>query len=260
MNPVAQLYIEKARVLYVGPSFDAVIHSHHAVQFALGIDASLEFSEAGDDWQPCETVLIKSDVRHAVKCGEGLVAMLYVEPESIQSIQEANSNNVRLDMGRHGQAISRDILKNLRENLRLAHSSKELAALCDDVCSEFGFSIQSNPILDPRIRDTLLRIDLAEGESTSLRELAEHANLSESRLSHLFREQTGMALRRYILWRRLRTAVEFASRGATLTEAAAHAGFSDAPHFSRTYKGMFGITPSFLFGNRGQLQIHIERG
>ena len=43
-------------------------------------------------------------------------------------------------------------------------------------------------------------------------------------------------------------------RGSSLTEAAHAAGFADSAHLSRTFRSMFGITPSFLF-RRGQLDV-----
>jgi AraC family transcriptional regulator len=47
---------------------------------------------------------------------------------------------------------------------------------------------------------------------------------------------------------------EKAMRGSRLTEAAHAAGFADSAHLSRTFRSMFGITPSFLF-TRGQLDV-----
>ena len=67
------------------------------------------------------------------------------------------------------------------------------------------------------------------------------ACLSESRFSHLFTKETGLPFRTYVLWRRLMQAVERRAAGATLTEAAHQAGFSDSAHFSRTFLRMFGI-------------------
>ena len=72
--------------------------------------------------------------------------------------------------------------------------------------------------------------------------------LSPSRLSHLFREQVGLPIRRFLLWLRLREALSAVARGESLTTAAHAAGFSDAAHFTRTFRRMLGIAPSELAG------------
>ena len=36
------------------------------------------------------------------------------------------------------------------------------------------------------------------------------------------------------------------TRGSSLTDAAVEAGFADAAHFTRTFRGHFGIPPSAL--------------
>jgi len=80
----------------------------------------------------------------------------------------------------------------------------------------------------------------------TLEEVAAEACLSPSRFRHLFVEQTGMALRPYILWRRFLRVWELIMGGATLSSAAHAAGFADAAHLTRTSRRMFGIPPSVL--------------
>ncbi|HEV2688868.1 MAG TPA: AraC family transcriptional regulator [Bryobacteraceae bacterium] len=99
---------------------------------------------------------------------------------------------------------------------------------------------------------TLIRGSL-DGPIT-LATLAEAVHLSPSRLAHRFREATGVPLRRFVLWCRLRAAADAAMRGSSLTEAAHLAGFADSAHLSRTFRGMFGVAPSLLF-TRGRAGV-----
>jgi AraC-like DNA-binding protein len=75
---------------------------------------------------------------------------------------------------------------------------------------------------------------------------------------HLFRAGTGLPLRRYALLLRLRAALAVALRGATLTEAAHAAGFSDSAHLSRTFREHFGLPPRFLFEHRDRLTVRFR--
>ena len=80
--------------------------------------------------------------------------------------------------------------------------------------------------------------------SPRLDEIAGYVGLSPRQLRRDIADQLGMPFRRYVLWRRLRRAVLAVHEGDDLTTAAATAGFADSAHFSRVFRGLFGLTPS----------------
>lgn len=90
---------------------------------------------------------------------------------------------------------------------------------------------------------------LAAGGPVRITELAAHVGVSASRLGHLFAEQLGLPFPAWVRWARLRAAMDAARNGANLTEAAHAAGFADSSHLTRTFRAMFGITPSQALGN-----------
>ncbi len=57
-----------------------------------------------------------------------------------------------------------------------------------------------------------------------------------------------MSFRGYVLWLRIYDTLSALGSGASLTDAALAAGFSDAAHFSRTFRRVFGLAPSQLSG------------
>ena len=79
-----------------------------------------------------------------------------------------------------------------------------------------------------------------------LPELAATACLSPDRLTHLFREQTGLSIKRYLVWAKIRRSVQQMNQGRPLTDIAHDCGFSDSAHMSHTYQQHFGLPPSFL--------------
>jgi AraC-like DNA-binding protein len=101
-------------------------------------------------------------------------------------------------------------------------------------------------VSDERILRAISHIKTHLGSSLTLDDIAEVANLSPSRFRHLFVEETGMALRPYILWRRFVRVWELIAAGTSISSAAHEAGFADAAHLSRTSKAMFGFAPSGL--------------
>ncbi|WP_028101134.1 AraC family transcriptional regulator [Pseudoduganella violaceinigra] len=109
----------------------------------------------------------------------------------------------------------------------------------------FGLPQPAPP--DPRMASVAgaLRAGLSEG-NYGRHELAALANISPSRFSHWFVEQTGLPLRNYRKWLRLELALHRLAQGGNLTAAAHAAGFSDSAHLSRTFREMFGMSPAAL--------------
>lgn len=99
---------------------------------------------------------------------------------------------------------------------------------------------------DPRIAAAQRFIATRLDRAIRLTDIAREIHLSPSRLAHVFQVATGIPVRRYIQWCRLRAAVEAALQGYSLTDAAHQAGFADAAHLSRTFRAIFGIAPSVL--------------
>jgi AraC-like DNA-binding protein len=88
--------------------------------------------------------------------------------------------------------------------------------------------------------------------------LASLVNLSVPRLVQIFKNQTGVPMRRYRMWHRLYImAVKMAS-GGNLTEAAINARFTDSAHFSHTFKAMFGTAPTTILLQPNGLKIIIK--
>jgi AraC-like DNA-binding protein len=99
------------------------------------------------------------------------------------------------------------------------------------------------------VSDALLRLpELVDEGSVDVSQLASAIGVSVSRLTHVFTREVGIPLRSYARWLRLVTAIEYLADGATITQAAHAARFSDAAHFSRVFKQMFGLPPSDVVG------------
>jgi AraC family transcriptional regulator len=101
-------------------------------------------------------------------------------------------------------------------------------------------------VSDERILRAIAHIRTHLDRPITLDEAADVACLSPSRFRHLFVEQTGSALRPYILWRRFLHVWELLMAGESLSTAAHSAGFADAAHLTRTCRQMFGFPPSAM--------------
>lgn len=79
-------------------------------------------------------------------------------------------------------------------------------------------------------------------EHSVVDDLSKKIYLSKSRLSHLFREQTGMSLHSYLAYEKLRKTYQYFHGGKNITDACMLAGFDSPSHCAATCKRMFGIS------------------
>ncbi len=239
-----QLYVWPQRLLLLAPAYISHRHRHHAAQITLGLDGPVVFETPRAGVHSADLLLIPPDIPHAHPAF-GASAMLFLEPESIEWAHFSKCGA--------GGLVPLSFDHQLRSFARCAAAGDAVAAqaLVDHL---IGKSVSYSPGFDPLVSQACEHIRLRLNRRITLAELAKAVHRSPSRLAHRFREATGVPLRRFILWRRLRAAAEIAMRGSNLTEAAHAAGFADSAHLSRTFRSMFGIAPSFLF-SRGQLDV-----
>ena len=106
---------------------------------------------------------------------------------------------------------------------------------------------QSGRILHAsKINDILSMLQECSGTTYSCDELAQMAELSPSRFRVLFREMTGYSPTHYQnLIRMYRARDLLLSGGYTVTTAAAETCFEDVYYFSRLFKRLVGVSPSY---------------
>lgn len=242
------------RLFYRGPPVDGGAHRHHALQLAVGLGEPLRVGGADDCWQEGAGALVAADARHRLLGGAPRLALLYLEPggATAQALQR-----------QHGLATAPVQTftppSALPQRLDGFAADDDFDALCADWLAALGIApAPPVPMLDPRVAAVLAHLRAHPDQRHAAATLGRRVGLSAHRLMHLFRDGTGLPLRRYALWLRLRTALAVALQGATLTEAAHAAGFSDSAHLSRTFREHFGLPPRFLFEARGRLTVRFR--
>ncbi len=106
-----------------------------------------------------------------------------------------------------------------------------------------GESAQAEP------SDTVFRmleyVHLNWQKPLSLADIAGRVNLSESRVSHLFKDATGKSVHRYIADLRIAAAKEFlSSTGFSIARIGEMVGFEDPLYFSRVFRAAVGVSPT----------------
>ena len=223
------------------------LHAHYSIQIAFGSEHGLRFRPTDrDDWTAYDGVVIASRQPHTMdSSGVAGCAVIFVDPETREghALSERYAAAGITPIPGDAFAASK---AGLFAAWRAGSGIEAVAAGAQRVVRELTGGVMPSVVTDERIlRATAYIRSHIEG-SLSLEEVAEVACLSPSRFRHLFVEETGMALRPYILWRRFVHVWELLMGGASLSTAAHAAGFADAAHLTRTSRRAFGFPPSAL--------------
>ncbi len=244
---LASLYFWNDHALFAGFTPDNEMHKHHGVEIFIGINAPINLISEGRVFSH-RTMILNANVPHHV----------------------AGFNNPKIVIVYDSEtAVARMLVEKYLGNKKIAGLDDQLVPLIQDMvlpvggkssCQNAGVLYEKiiNSLLDSkaltknvdqRIQKALNCIRKLELKLISTRLIAETIGLSESRLIHLFKEQVGVPIRRYLMWLRLIEAVKSILDGYSLLDAAHNAGFADYAHMSRTFKKMFGNPPSMIFKN-----------
>lgn len=229
-------------------------HSHPVLQLVVAIDDTFKTKvPETEEWTPKKGLLIKPNYQHQCDASDVAILSLDIDPDTTLGewiLLHILENNPILDYPseQYGQ-IDVERIKNLIQ-------AKNWDALHDHILQVFRFEKKQRSIpKEERISKVVNYIHEHIHEKLSTEILKRAALLSESRLLHLFKEEMGLPIRNYILWYRLKVALDQVMNGASLTEAAHRAGFSDQPHFTRTCLKMVGVPPSTLVKNSKFIQV-----
>lgn len=109
-----------------------------------------------------------------------------------------------------------------------------------------AFPIDTIHSFDPRVEKAASLIKENYTENLSVEKIAKYVGLSVPRLSQLFKQVTGVPIRRFRLWYRLFAVAAKLSQGYSLTDAAIAAGFADYPQLCRVFRELTGSKPSVV--------------
>jgi AraC-like DNA-binding protein len=250
----AKFFIWNGSALYLGTVEDASLHAHHALQVAVGINRSFILETPERSFE-CRSVVIAPDQAHRFHGAGDEQAIILVDPQS--TIAQGLEAGICSGAGvkEFDIATIRPFVEQMRAALEQCQGCENMKARCWEILSRLKGGSGKPVTIDSRIRVVLDFIKEQPERKAPLHLIAQTVGLSESRIAHLFKEQIGIPIRRYLLWLRLVQAIDHLFSNASLTRAAHEAGFADSAHFTRTFRGMFGVTPSELFKNSQFVQV-----
>jgi AraC-like DNA-binding protein len=234
----ASAFTSPAALFLWGPGSWSDRHRHHCVQLVMSLGGTVRFRQhEGQRWTTCGAVHVRPDAWHEVDARATDVLIAFVDAES--ELAAALTGRTASDVAPVPPATVTEWRTLLGEPRSLTVARVEpwvtKTLLCD----------RRPPSIDRRVKRVLRGLPgrLADAEAVSLSAVAASVGLSASRFQLVFRTSVGVPLRPYILWLRLQCGARELALGRSVATAAHTAGFSDAAHFTRTFRRMMGATP-----------------
>lgn len=213
---------------------DTELHAHPAMEILYARDSPFVIETPTNKTHQATFVIVDANVHHRIVATSGPVQVIMLE-RSLPSLEEIWRG---LDIG----------------------GMKDIWISEESRAEEQLFRYFANAQIQYHIKDgyssrILNCLDYLNSASVDYPEMMKvlqgRVHLSESRLSHLFKEEVGISIKRYLVWSRLkRTAYTFINEDRTLYEAALEAGFYDQAHMSNAFKQLLGLRPSAVYNSR----------
>jgi AraC-like DNA-binding protein len=234
----ASAFTWPAALFLWGPGSWTDLHRHHCVQLVLALNGTIRFRQRlRQRWTRCGAVLVRPDAWHEVNArgADVLIAFVDAESELGAALTERTTSEVA--------PIPVETVGEWRA--QLADAASLTAARVEPWVTGVLLRDRRPTSIDHRVTRVLRNLPnrLAEAEAVSLDAVAASVGLSQSRFLHLFTASVGVPLLPYVLWLRLQCGARELAGGKSVADAAYAAGFSDAAHFTRTFRRMLGATP-----------------
>lgn len=214
------------------------LHAHPMVEIIYALEGDFSLETENTRQSALNFVLINTNIKHRVFSEKCEVQMLMLE-----------CNNILLS----------SFLKNydLKEENGIFTVGDKLNEV--QFFSEISTFVKENNLRKTEDERVEACLQLFQKENLEYKEMIQFLTakvfLSESRLSHVFKENIGISLKKYLVWSRLKKVVDLMLKdNKSLLEAGNMVGFYDQAHLSKSFKSILGISPSKAYNSRN-LQV-----
>jgi len=210
------------------------LHAHPTVEIILASQGQFSIETKDEVLTKIDLVIIDSNVKHRVSSKDCELRLLMLE----------SHNNLLFDF------IQQFDFKE-KNGLFTAETEIDKTKMFEQILA-FAVENDLQKTEDDRV-EACLQLFQAENLEylEMLQILKSKVFLSESRLSHIFKKEVGVSLKKYLVWSRLKKVVDLMlNEERSLLEAGNAVGFYDQAHLSKSFKNILGISPSKAYNSR----------
>lgn len=230
-------------------------HKHWMLQLFIGIEDSLNINIDGNDIEG-KCIIVDSNIEHCFSTGEKICFTMLIEPTSSLAL---SFKSKYIDKIKGYGIIDIHNTKHIQKeyvNFVKTHDKESYLNFIKSVFKYLDITQTNYTVVDKRIHKIMQKLNECDCQDHSIKNISDMVFLSPSRLSHIFKEQTGMPLKSYILLHKIQKAYFLLLSGKyAITDAAMMAGFDSASHLAYTNKCMTGMNISGVLKNSKFLKV-----
>lgn len=238
---VHQFDIESGIYHFELQELETGFHAHPAVEIIFSDNNNIDLETAQVCFKNLSFAIIAPSLPHKVTSGKGTVSCLMIE-----------SNSSYLQMVLKGLDLP------LSDGLYISSDQKNTRFLIKEIVKSYEYS-KFPFTLNQKVQEALRYLNSSNADyKKMLKVLKMKTNLSSSRLSHLFKEEMGISIKKYLVWSKLKRAFQkVVHENKNMYKASIESGFYDQAHLIKGFKQMFGVSPSYAYNSR-MLQVFEE--
>ena len=235
------IVMDKSCMSAFGDAIDADNHKHWMLQLFYAFDNDLQINVNGNDIR-CKCIILNSDVVHSFDAHARPCFTMLIDVASPLALELRNRHLLQKEFhifdketfdGMQLDSLPQEPI----DIIKYEHFTATLFRAMD-------ITISPVRIYDERIIEVIKQFETCDCTEHSIKEIAKSLALSPSRLSHLFKEQTGIPLKSYALLHMVQKAYLSLLQSGDITSAALGAGFDSPSHFASTSKRLTGMSAS----------------
>ncbi|WP_289355282.1 AraC family transcriptional regulator [Paenibacillus sp. S-12] len=252
------LYFGSDHLSFLTNKVQADNHSHNYIQLTIGLQQDVVITVEEQAYQASGFILQSNVIHELHGLGQWQWYML-INPESafgehlkrtyLQNSKMHVLSSIQIEALQHLAIAQLFSIKDPDDYGSTWSTCKHILGFPDNSLS----NLQS--VLDERLHSIMQAIETIPAHQLTVKTLSKKLFLSESRLSHLFKNRAGISLASYLVHHKLETAFHAIFNGKPMTEAAMDAGFNSSSHFSRTVRDKLGMTARAIVQHSRYLKV-----
>ena len=241
--------MDPALLAFTTHGLDVEVHRHAAYQVVLSAGEPFRSAIGGTSHEGIYGFLIGPQVPHRCTVPAGAFTVVNVDPDSRTAAYLAGllPGPATPWVARHPRDFA------TRFGLAPGGGGGGLPGLLLRRLAAAG----AQPDLDVRVAEVIGVIRTAANERIDVAALARWVYLSPSRLAALFKAETGSPMSAFLMWTRLKRAVEalLAEPARPIADVAFATGFYDPPQLAKYMYKMIGVRPAAFRQNSDLVQV-----
>lgn len=249
------IYILDGCIVFAADKLVNELFTDYPISVILGVDADVTL-DYGDTTQAARGFAVRQGVKRRLESEHAVVDFLIgLDSDYYRYLSQHFETEETLVFSAEDLAAVQPQLQRL---VAVDVASQDVSTTVKNILQTvLGSPAEMSPI-DARLQPVLDYLQKELPTNPPIADLAEMACLSQSRLMHLFKQQLGLPIRQFLLWKKLESAAKLHAQGLSLSDVAAEAGFYDQAHFTRTVRRMLDLPPSVVTNSRNIQAILCE--